>query len=506
MTDSVSKALKVYKQTRRKLLAFQYAFFVSSWDTQTEVQSGSVDSIAEQEVALQEMSYQLSTSKAYRSALDTLYAHRDQLDAVTAFEVERVIKQINKMLCIPKRKLLEYSRLITKAQSVWVEAKQNNNYKLFMPYLDKIITYNRNVTEWCATDSLKGYDVLADDYEEGYGTKQYDKFFDTLRNELVPFVKQVCDASLNYNDAFGSLSYDVDKQKQFCEYLRKAMCFDTTRGIMKESEHPFTSGFGTDLVNITTHYYDNHFEYAIFSAIHETGHALYQQQCDRSLNGTFCCDGASMGMHESQSRLYENIIGRSKAFWQAHIDKWRELFPEQSKGVTVDDMYKFVNRVERSFVRTEADELTYPLHVMLRYEMEQKFIDGTLNAKQARDYWNDAFKRYLEIVPPNDTLGILQDVHWAGGSIGYFPTYALGSAISSQLYNAMNKQFDVEQSLLEGNTQKVNDWLKENVHKYGASKTPSDILAIATGGEQFDARYYVDYLKRKYGQLYGIKY
>ncbi len=502
MSITVQKALKDYKDIRRKLLAYQYAQFVSSWNMQTEAMPGSMGCMSEQQSVLSELSYDLMTSKKFRNAVDTLFAHKDELDEVTAHETEVVAKQINQQLKIPKKQLMAYNKLTNDAYPVYVEAKRTNNYKLFLPYLDKIISFNRKMIDWLSTDTLQGYDVLADMYESGYGVKQYDAFFNLLRKELVPFVQQITSTQLHFNDRFGALTYDVDKQRQFCQYMRDVMCFDSNRGVMKESEHPFTSGFDTNMVNITTHYYAEHFEYALFSAIHETGHALYQQQCNPALNGTFCADGASMGMHESQSRFYENIIGRSKAFWQAHIDQWRKLFPEQSQGVSLDDFYKFINRAECSFVRTEADELTYSLHIMLRYEMEQKFVDGTLSAKQARDYWNDAFKRYFGITPPNDTLGILQDVHWAGGSIGYFPTYALGSAIGAQLFNAMNKDFDVYQSLASGTTQAVNDWLKTHVHQYGASKYPAEILSIATGGEAFDANYYVQYLKDKYTKLY----
>lgn len=210
-----------------------------------------------------------------------------------------------------------------------------------------------------------------------------------------------------------------------------------------------------------------------------------------------------MGMHESQSRFYENMIGRSRGFWEVHYGKLQELFPEQLKDVPLDDFMKHINRAECSFIRTEADELTYPLHIMLRYDMEQAFMKGELEVKDFPKHWNQLFEKYFGIVPSNDTEGVLQDVHWAYGNVGYFPTYALGSAYAAQIYHAMNQDFNVEESLKEGTTKKINDWLKEHIHRYGASKTPEEILKAATG-ESFNPHYYVDYLKDKYSRIYEI--
>ena len=315
----------------------------------------------------------------------------------------------------------------------------------------------------------------------------------------MPFVKAKT-AAPTAVPSWAQQKFDKAKQREFCEYLRDVMCFDKTRGIMKESEHPFTSGFGTDDVRITNHYYEDSLVSSIFSAIHETGHATYEQQCDKSLNGTFSGGGASLGLHESQSRFYENIIGRSRAFWEVHYTKLQKLFRKELKDVSLDEFVAYINRAETSFIRTEADELTYPLHVMLRYEIEKKVISGELEVKDLPRYWNDKFTEYFGITPPTDTLGVLQDVHWAYGNFGYFPTYALGSAIASQLYHHMSKDFDVEQSLKDGTTKRINEWLKEHVHKYGSSKYPDEILRLATGGEDFDPNYYVDYLIDKYSK------
>ena len=494
----MKKELEFYLQHRKKLLAMNYVNFVISWDTQTDAAENSILADSEQQVVLAEMNYKLATDAEYERSVGVLYDNRAKLDAALAHEIEVVYKDIADTKKIPIEEYTAYSELSSKAYPIYVRAKNENNFELFRPYLEKIVEYCRKQTMWLATDTVKGYDVLLDMYEPHYNQAKYDKFFQVLRDKLVPFVREKVAKPIKV-PKWAQQQFDVTKQREFCEYVRDVMCFDKSRGIMKESEHPFTSGFGTDDVRITTHYYPEHLIYAIFSTIHETGHALYEQQCDPALNGTFSAGGASLGLHESQSRFYENIVGRSRAFWQAHYPKLQQVFAPQLNKVSLDEFLAHVNAVEASFVRTEADELTYPLHIMLRYEIEQKVIAGELKVADLPKYWNDKFTEYFGITPPTDTLGVLQDVHWAYGNFGYFPTYALGSAIAAQLYHYMNKDFDVEGSLAVGNTKQINDWLREHVHKYGASKYPDEILRLATG-EDFNPNYYVDYLIDKYSK------
>ena len=492
------QAMEFYKKHRKKILALRFANFVISWDMQTEMAENSIAANSEQVGALAEEVYLLTLNEQFAQAVDVLFEHSKELDDVLRHEVEMVRKDIEQTRKIPQDEYTAFSELTSKAYPVYVQAKRENNFELFRPYLEKVVEYRRKTTEWLQTDGLHGYDVLLDAFEPHFTTKQYDEFFDLLRQKLVPVIKRIAKKHKKA-PTWATKKYDAALQRDFCEYLRDVMCFDKSRGIMKQSEHPFTSGFGTDDVRITNHYHENDFTSAIFSAIHETGHALYEQQCDPVLNGTLSSGGASLGMHESQSRFFENMIGRSPAFWQVHYAKLQQTFPKQLKNVTLEQFVEFINRAECSFVRTEADELTYPLHVMLRYEIEKKLVDGSLAVKDLPQYWNKKFKQYFGITPPTDTLGVLQDVHWAYGELGYFPTYALGSAIAAQLYHAMSKDFDIEKSLQNGNTAQINEWLKTHVHKYGASKYPDEILRLATG-EDFNPNYYVDYLIKKYNK------
>ncbi len=492
------QALEFYKQQRRKLLALQYANFVVEWDMQTDAAEGSIVANSEQLGVFAERSYELRSDVQFEQAVEVLAQNADKLGEVLKHEIEVMKKDIEQTKKIPKEEYAAFSQLTSQAYPAYVQAKRENNFQLFRPYLEKIVEYSRKTTKWLETDELKGYDVLLDSFEPHYTQKQYDEFFNLLREKLVPVIKKVT-ANVKPVPDWATQIYYKEGQRKFCEYLRDVMCFDKNRGIMKESEHPFTTGFGTDDVRITNHYYENNFISSIFSVVHETGHALYEQQCDASLNGTFCGGGASLGMHESQSRFFENMIGRNPAFWSVHYKHLQQCFPVQLKRVSLAQFCDYVNRAECSFVRTEADELTYPLHVMLRYEVEKKLIDGSLEVADLPAFWNGKFTEYFGITPPTDTLGVLQDVHWAYGEFGYFPTYALGSAIAAQLYHHMNNDFNVEESLQSGTTEKVNAWLKEHVHKYGSSKYPDEILRLATG-EDFNPNYYVEYLVKKYSK------
>lgn len=494
----MQKELNYYLSQRKKMVAMRYVNFIIGWDMQTDAAENSILADSEQSAVLSEMDYMMTTDHEFEQSVAVLYERRDELDDVLRHEIEVMFKSIQDTKKIPLEEYTAYSELSSKAYPIYVKAKTENNFELFRPYLEKIVEFCRKQTVWLATDELKGYDVLLDMYETHYTQAKYDKFFNVLRERLVPFVKAKTAKPVEVPE-WAKQTFSKDKQREFCEYIRDVMCFDKSRGIMKESEHPFTSGFGTDDVRITTHYYEDILVSSIFSTIHETGHATYEQQCDKSLNGTFSGGGASLGLHESQSRFYENMIGRSRAFWEAHYGKLQQIFAPQLDGVSLDEFVAYVNTAERSFVRTEADELTYPLHIMLRYEIEQKVIAGELEVKDLPVYWNAKFTEYFGITPPTDTLGVLQDVHWSYGNFGYFPTYALGSAIAAQLYHYMSKDFNVDESLKDGTTKRINEWLKEHIHKYGASKYPDEILRLATG-EDFNPNYYVDYLIDKYSK------
>lgn len=497
-------ALKIYQETSEKIRGLNLAMFLNGWDTTTEAPRGSMAHRAGQVATISGMIYGLSTDPACLEAIETLYQCRQELDPVLSHEIEVTRKQILKIRNIPAEEYVEFNRLMAEVYPVYVEAKQTNNFGLYKPLLLRVIDFKKKYVVWEKTPERKGYDILLDEFEPGYGQKEFDLFFKTLRDRLVPFAKRVSRMKLSYEKSFAKKKYPLDAQREFAKYLQGVLCFDPTRTVIKESEHPFTTNNGCTDVRITNHYHEDDLTSAIFSAIHEMGHGLYELQIDPALDDTNSGGGVSMAMHESQSRLMENMIGRSEAFWKVHLPKLKELFPKQLARTEVDDFVKHVNTVRRSLIRTEADELTYSIHVMIRYEIEKAIFSGKADLEDLPGLWNRKYQRYLGVRVPDDTHGILQDVHWSQGSFGYFPTYSLGSAYAAQIYHAMAKDVDIEGALATGTIRPIADWLKEHIHKYGSTKYPKDILRLATG-EDFNPDYYVDYLIGKYSKLYGIE-
>ena len=499
---NLEKLIARYKDYRLDILAFNFASYLINWDSDTEAKAGSFDDRSVLESRLTKLELKITRSKGYINTVTELYNNRELLDEDLKIEIKKVYKDLVKSLKVPKEELIAYTKVLSKASQIWSEAKLNNDYASFAPTLKQIVDFNIRYSKYLETDKLKGYDVLLNEFEEGMTKEKYDEFFSLLKQEIVPLVKKINALKIKKPE-WANQEFDINKQKEFCDYLMDVMCFDKNYGLMKESEHPFTSGFGTHDVRVTNHYYSNLLISSIFSAIHELGHATYERGNAEKLNFTFLQGGTTMAMHESQSRFYENIVARTKEFWARHYPKLQSLFFDQLKDVTLDDFYHYINFVECSLIRTEADELTYSLHIMVRYEMEKMMIEGHLDVNDYPKMWNKLYKEYLGLDIPNDTLGILQDVHWAGGDFGYFPTYALGSAYGAQLYQQMKKEMDVKEVFNEPNLKKVNDWLKEKVHQYGGLKTPEEILIKATG-EKFNPKYYVEYLKNKFSLIYNL--
>lgn len=498
----MENALKIYNETNRKLKALGYAGFLISWDMETEAPLGA-DHLKES-AALSEMSYMLSTSEEYTAAIKTLYDNADKLTPVLSHEIKLAWENAEDLKKIPMDEYVAFGTLTDKFYNVYVDAKRTNDFAKALPYYEKIVEYRRKYVKWLEKDGKTGYDVLLDGFESGLTQKECDAFFTLLREKLVPLIHKIKDRKLPFDESFAKKIYPTAGQKEYQEYLRGVIGFDPKYTVTKESEHPFTNDCGPTDVRITNHFYEDNFISSIYSAIHEMGHGLYELQVSRELDDTMSGGGVSMAMHESQSRFLENMIGRSRAFWDTHFARLAGIFKEQLAGVTARDMWLLSNKVEPSLVRTEADELTYSLHIMVRYEMEKALMSGEIEAKDIPERWNALYKEYLGVDVPSDKEGCLQDVHWAYGEFGYFPTYALGSAYAAQIYHAMGKVLDIDAEIRTGSLSGIEAWLKEHIHKYGSSLDSRDILKLATG-EDFNPTYYVDYLVGKYSGIYGIK-
>ncbi len=484
----------------KKQKAYIYMLQLAGWDSQTEAPRESFARRAEMVGMLSGEFFKLSIDKEYQEVVNALNDSLGELDDLTKREVKKAKKQLDKIVKIPENEFVEYQSLLQMAQQIWEDAKAKNDYPAFKDTLAEIIVYTKKFVSYYKNDDHP-YNVLLDEFEEGMTMEDYDKFFDALKKDLVPFVKTVLSAKDETNYEFLDNKYDIEKQKEFCDNLIDVFHFNRDRGLMKKSVHPFTWNTSPTDVRFTTRYHEDMVFSSIYAVIHELGHATYEQQIDTMWDDTVLNGGTSMGIHESQSRFYENIIGRSLEFWEVNYPKLRSLFPEQLHDVNLNMIHKGVNKVASSLIRVEADELTYPMHIMIRYEIERMLMTGETSVDNLPEIWNQKMVEYLGIKPNNDGEGVLQDVHWSAGMIGYFPTYALGSAYSAQFYHAMKKDFDVVAAIKANDIKKINDWLKEKIHKYGSSKTPKELLLEVTG-ESFNPQYYIDYLKEKYSKLY----
>lgn len=491
-------ALRVYQQT---VYAYRHAMNAIYLDASTVAPKDTTAGRSKAMEILSRISYDLTADPKNGELLSYLEAHIDELDAQTRREVEVIRRSFDQMGRIPADEYVAYSVLVTEAEDVWEKAKNANDFPLFAPYLEKIVDYNRKFAGYYNAE-MKPYDALLNEFEEGLNMQTLDAFFAELRSVIVPLLAKVQQAE-QIDDSFLHQKYPVEIQRKLSDYLMEVLGLDRTHCTIAETEHPFTLDFNNKDVRITTHYYEEHVLFSVYSVVHEGGHALYELGCDDRYSYTALSSGVSMGLHESQSRFYENLIGRSRAFIQAVFPRIKALFPAQLEGVDAEMFYRAANKAEPSLIRTEADELTYCLHIMVRYELEKQLIDGTLAVKDVPAAWNRLYREYLGVEVPDDTHGCLQDSHWAGGAIGYFPSYALGSAYGPQMLAKMEEDLgDIYTDVAKGDLSKVTGWLREHIHTHASFKKPGELFESVCG--KFDATYYTDYLTKKYTELYHL--
>ena len=499
--ESIQQAVAALKKFQATMAAYNHALGVLYLDATTAAPSDTWEGRGRTMEIMSEITYKLSTDPENEEVLSYLEAHLEELDDQTKREVEVLRKGFDQTKKIPAEEYVSYSVLMNDAQAVWAKAKNEDDFASFAPYLEKIMDYNRKFAGYYNPE-MKPYDALLNEYEEGLNMETLDAFFSQLRSVIVPLIAKI-KAVPQIDDSFLYKHYPVAVQREFSDYLMEVLGMDRTHCGIAETEHPYTTNFNNKDVRITTHYYEDNLVSSMFSVVHEGGHALYELGADDKYNYTALSGGVSMGIHESQSRFYENIIGRSRAFVHAIFPKVKELFPEQLAGVDEDMFYRAINKAEPSLIRTEADELTYALHVMVRYEIEKQLIAGTLTVAQVPAEWKRLYKEYLGVDVPNDREGCLQDSHWSGGSVGYFPSYALGSAYGPQMLKRMEAELgDIWADVAKGDLSRVTGWLKANIHCHASFKKPGALFEEVCG--KFDAAYYTDYLTKKYTELYGL--
>ncbi|MUK87305.1 carboxypeptidase M32 [Ornithinibacillus sp. L9] len=489
-----------FRELLKEQTAYKEAISLTHWDMRTKIPKKGVEQRSEVVGFLAEKLHQLETSDRFKELLDEL--NGTPTDDVMKRAVEESLETYERNRKIPNEEFKQYVMLQSKSESIWQEAREKADFSLFQPYLEKLVDYNKKfATYWGYEDNI--YDALLHNYEPGVTTKTLDEVFPKLRKSLTDLVERINQSSVKPDPSVLQGHFPKQDQEAFSIEILKKMGYDFEAGRLDDTIHPFAISLNQNDVRITTRYDEEDFRMAVFGTIHEGGHALYEQNIDAKLANTPLATGTSMGIHESQSLFWENFLGRNKDFWQSHYELFKNYAPTQFEQVSLDKFYQAVNEVKPSFIRIEADELTYPLHIMIRYELEKALINSEIEVKDLPKLWNEKMVDYLGIEPPTDREGVLQDIHWAGGDFGYFPSYALGYMYAAQFKNVMEKELNIKDIIASGDFAPIRQWLTKNVHQYGKMKKPLQIIEDVTN-EQLNPDYLVAYLTEKYSSIYSL--
>jgi len=479
---------------------------VLGWDEQTYMPKGGVKHRSEQLSLLAGLTHERFTAPQIGDWLaqiegSDLVSDRLSVEAVNVREIRRGYDRSTKL---PQKLVQELARMTTIGQQAWAEARSKSDFASFQPHLEAILDLKKQ--EAAALGGGKTpYDALLDEYEPGETTENLTQVFSALRNELVALVGAIVDSGKKPNLDIVKSHCPKDKQAEFGKMVAAQIGFDFDRGRLDETAHPFCSGFGPGDTRLTTRYDEHFFPQALFGTMHEAGHGIYDQGLNADYYGSPMGNSTSLGIHESQSRMWENFVGRSRAFWTHFFPKAQATFPNAFGQVSVDDFYFAINNVEASFIRVEADEVTYNLHILLRFEMEQALMNGGLKAVDVPDAWNETFKKYFGLTPPDDAHGCLQDIHWSFGGIGYFPTYTLGNLYAAQLFEQARVDVgDLDAQFAVGDFLPLKKWLNEKIHHPGQKYRASELVEVVTGKPLSPAPL-IRHLKAKFGALYGLK-
>jgi carboxypeptidase Taq len=499
----MNKDLQELKALLAEVADISGAIALLGWDQQTYMPSGGAESRGEQLGTLSKINHDKFTAPRVGELLEKLTkSGSSQLDSDDACLVKIGMKEYTKALKVTSKWVEEFANVTTVAQEAWVEARSESNFSKFLPHLEKVIDLRRQYAEFFKPfDHI--YDPLLDDFEPGLKTRDVQQIFSALRDEQVKLLKEIS-AKPQVDNSFIKKHYDIEKQKAFGVDVITRFGYDWNCGRQDLAAHPFTTSFGHGDVRITTRFLKDDAASGLFSSMHECGHAMYDQGIHTNLRRTHLHNGASMAIHESQSRMWENLVGRSLDFWTYFYPKFQSLFPEYLADVSLESFYKGINKVQPSLIRVEADEATYNLHIMLRLEVEIALMEGKIAVKDLPGYWNSKMQEYLGVTPPDDAHGVLQDVHWSGGMVGYFPTYALGNLVSLQLWEKINAEIPtLSQQIRNGNFVELLAWLRKNIHTHGAKFEPQDLIQKVTGSK-INPEPYIRYLKKKYSGIYGL--
>ena len=500
----MSEKLEQLKTLLAEVADLNNAQELLGWDQQTYMPQGGGEARGNQLATLGKISHQKFTSDEIGTLLGDL--EKEYGDADPDSDDLRLLKvtryNYDQATRVPSEFVAEFAVVTSKAFEAWVEARGKSDFSIFQPHLEKVVELNqRYVTFFPPADHP--YDVLLDQFERGMKTADVKAIFDALRPQQVELLKAIAEKP-QVDDVFLHVEYDEKKMWDFSEVIATKFGYDWERGRQDKSAHPFTSNFSINDVRITTRFEPENPTVMLFSTMHETGHGLYELGSKQDYERTPLAGGASLAVHESQSRMWENLVGRSLPFWEHFYPEFQKLFPVQVGDVELDSFYKGINRVESSLIRVNADEATYNMHIMLRLELEIGMVEGTVEVKDLPEIWNAKMDEYLGITPPDDAKGVLQDIHWSGGMLGYFSTYALGNLISAQLWEKINIDIpDLSEQFRKGEFGALLEWLREKIHVHGSKYEPQELVQRVTG-LKINSAAYVRYLKQKYSDIYGL--
>ena len=473
------------------------------WDMRTSMPSKAGETRSDVISYLSGEVFKKTTSDKVLGFIESLNVNKEKMNTLELRMLEELEKDYNETKKIPEDRYVAYISATNKAEIAWEKAKENNDYEGFKDNLKEIINFQKEFIEYWGYEENK-YDTLLDKYESGLTVKKLDKVFSELRDGIIEILKNIKSSNKKINREFLNGHFDTNKQKELSLEILKSIGFDLNAGVLDESVHPFTINISKNDVRLTTNYHEDEFTSALYSTIHEGGHGIYEQNIGDDLKDTGLQAAISMAIHESQSRFYENIIGRSKEFCSYLLPLAKKYFKDFD-SVNLEEFYEAINYVEPSLIRTEADELTYSLHIIIRYEIEKELINGDISVDDLPELWNKKYREYLGVEASNYSEGILQDVHWSGGMFGYFPSYALGNIYGAQMYyKLLEEKPEVMNEVAKGDFNTVKVWLNEKVNKNGKLYTPNELIKNITG-EELNAKYFIKYLKEKYYEVYNVK-
>ncbi|MFC1975156.1 carboxypeptidase M32 [Chloroflexota bacterium] len=500
----MEEKLKTLTNKLKEIKNINSAIALLHWDQQVNMPPDGSEARAEQIATLETLAHEMFVADEIGVLLNDLAAAGFDYDSDEAALVRVVQRDYDRERKLPTELVEEMSRTFALGHQVWVKARAGKDFSQFQDILAKIVDLNIQKAEAYGYEEAI-YDALLDEFEPGMKAAEVNQVFDALKVELVPLIQTISKQVDSVDDSCIHQDFDEQAQWDFGIEVLRAIGYDFDRGRQDKAPHPFTTSFSINDVRVTTRIYKDWLSPGLFATIHEGGHALYEQNLDLSLEGLPLADGTSLGVHESQSRLWENVLGRSLPFWQFYYPRLQSYFPAQLKDVSLETFYRAINKVTPSFIRVEADEVTYHSHIFIRFELEQALLEQRLKVADLPDAWNAKMEEYLGITPPDDALGVLQDIHWSGGAMGYFPTYTLGTVLSLQFYNQAGQDIpDLPEQFSRGEFGALLSWFKDKIHRHGRKFTANELIEQVTGAKQVEVGPYLAYIKQKFGEIYEL--